>query len=374
MAESKEQTFWEFTLGFHESVSKGDPSRELGLAALKSISDILGADWMPDRRHPLRSKLMVSSQPNYEWVIHFVRRLSELSKISGYEHVLSHLRNWDTYASALSEMDIALRLKLAGHSPKFAFEKGQQRPDLVAEVGKQSVDIEITSLNQPYEDSAGFEALSIVNFTAIQHGCRAGGLWSRPPRPDEFEIVKAQANEAVTRATAGHKLVRLNIPGLLMCYIVPESLTSEIPQQWRGSFVMRTSTAKPKKDRIASKIQEKMAGQLSGPNPSVLVIYDRFSTPDETLQSFNEKELELVVGAFENLAGVILVYPFSAWDPPPPRREDKNGRTIVEYSLPDGESERCVIWRNIMVDHRSVIESIIDCLTSSPANLTKLFA
>jgi hypothetical protein len=137
---------------------------------------------------------------------------------------------------------------------------------------------------------------------------------------------------------------------------------------------MRTSTVKPKKDRIASKIQEKMTCQLSGPNPSVLIIYDRFSAPDEPLDSFNEKELELVVGAFANLAGVILVYPFSAWDPCPPRREDKDGRAFIEYSLPDGESERCVIWKNIMVDHRSVIEPIIDCLLSSSPNLTKLFA
>src|SRR5207245_8481839 len=248
----------------------GDPSRELGLVALKSISDIFGSDWMPDRRHPLRSKLMVSSQPNYEGVSHFVRKLSELAKVARCEHVLSHLHKWETYAYALSEMDIALRLRLAGHLPKFAFERSERRPDLIAEIGGQSVDIEVTSLSQPYEDSSGFEALSVVNFIAIQRGSRAGGLWSRPPRPNEFETIKAKANEAVTQSTAGHKLVRLNITGLLMCYIAPEDLTSEIPQQWRGSFVMRTSTVKPKKDRIASKIQEKMTGQLSGRNPSVL--------------------------------------------------------------------------------------------------------
>lgn len=373
-AEAFQQTFWEFTVRFHESASKGDPNRELGLVAIRSIRDMFGSDWTPDGRHPLRNKLSISSQDNYEWMIHFSQKLSELSKIPGYEHVLSHLRNSETYASALSETDIALRLRLAGHSPRFAFEISERRPDLVAEIRGQSVDIEITSINQPYEDTAGFEALSIANFIAIQRGCRAGGLWSRPPRPEEFEMVKVKVNEAVTQAMAEHTLIRLNIPGLLTCYVAPEDLTSEIPQQWRGSFVMRTAAVKPKKDRIASKIQEKMKGQLSGVTPSVLVIYDRFSTPDEMLEFFNEKELELVVGGFENLAGVILVYPFSAWDPPPPRREDKDGRVFIEYSLMDGESERCVIWKNIILDHRSVVEPIIDCLLSSPANLTKLFA
>ncbi len=89
---------------------------------------------------------------------------------------------------------------------------------------------------------------------------------------------------------------------------------------------------------------------------------------------FNEKEIELVVGAFKNLACVVLVCPFNSWDSFPPKRADKNGRSLVEYSLPDGECERCVIWKNIMADHQAVTESITNCVIDSPRNLTKLFA
>jgi hypothetical protein len=167
-------------------------------------------------------------------------------------------------------------------------------------------------------------------------------------------------------------MVRLNIPGLLNCYIEPEDLPSEIPALWRGSFVMRSPSPRPKKDRLAMKIEEKAKSQLSRSKPSILVVYDRFSSPDEIERFFDEKEVELVVGTFHNLEGVILVCPFNAWDSPPSRRVNKNGRTYVEYSLPDNEVERYVIWGNPMISNRSVLEHIIDSLTDFPSNLARL--
>ena len=137
---------------------------------------------------------------------------------------------------------------------------------------------------------------------------------------------------------------------------------------------MRTKSPLPKKDRLARTIKAKAKGQLFGQKPSILVVYDRFSSPDETQRFFDEKEIELVVGTFSNLAGVILVFPFNAWDSPPTKRVNKNGRSYVEYSLPDREVERCVIWGNPMVNQRSILEPIIKSLTDFPDNLTKLFA
>ena len=102
-------------------------------------------------------------------------------------------------------------------------------------------------------------------------------------------------------------------------------------------------------------------------------IYDRFSSPDEMERLFDEKELELTVGSFTNLARVIIVYPFSSWDARPMSRKDKEGRTYLEYPVANGELERCVIWKSIMVDHQSVIEPVINCLTNSSAHFVKLF-
>src|SRR5438093_12560603 len=161
---------------------------------------------------------------------------------------------------------------------------------------------------------------------AIQAGCVAGGLWSRVPRLKELDEVRKIALSRVSEAKIGHKMVELNVPGLLMCYIAPSDLSSEIPKMWLGSFVMRTKSQTPKTDRLAHTIEEKVKAQLSGSNPSVLVVYDRFSTPEGAQKMFNEKEIELVVGAFKNLACVVLVCPFNSWDSFHPMRADYNGR------------------------------------------------
>ncbi len=364
----------DYIIAFHERAGKGDPSGSPGLEAIHSLREIFGRDWEPDARHPLRSKLAISSEPSYQWLIHFVRKLREFSRISGHEPILVRLRNSDTFPSALSEMEFALKLKRSGHSCKYVPVENAPTPDLIAEMENQLVDIEITSLNLPYEDNVGMEALSIITMMTIQANCVSGGLYSRVPKLSELEQVRKRAEEQIAIAKSEHKMVDLNIPGLLVCYIAPNDLASAIPESWRGSFVMRTKSPTPKTDRLAHTIEEKVKGQLSGSNPSVLVVYDRFSTTEGAQKMFNEKEIELVVGAFKNLACVVLVCPFNSWDSFPPKRADKNGRSLVEYSLPDGECERCVIWKNIMADHQAVTESITNCVIDSPRNLTKLFA
>ena len=155
-------TYWEDIFRFHEKAHVGDPSGKWGLEAIRSIRDLIGADWQPDARHPLRSKLMISSEPNYMWLISFVQKLKKVSKILGSDHVLARFGSSDTYLGALGEMDFALKVTLSGHPCKFTFRRGEPSPDLVAEVAGQETDIEVTSLNQPYDDIAWTYAIDLV--------------------------------------------------------------------------------------------------------------------------------------------------------------------------------------------------------------------
>src|SRR3989442_15958224 len=109
----------DYIIAFHERAGKGDPSGSPGLEAIHSLREIFGRDWEPDPRHPLRSKLSISSEPSYQWLIHFVRKLSELPRIPVHEPVLARLRQSATFPSASSEMEFALKLSLNGHSCKF---------------------------------------------------------------------------------------------------------------------------------------------------------------------------------------------------------------------------------------------------------------
>ena len=93
-------------------------------------------------------------------------------------------------------------------------------------------------------------------------------------------------------------------------------------------------------------------------------------------------EIELSVGVFSNLAGVILVCPFmmvtslmtEEQRPAPTTKETRENRTLVEYLLPDGEAEICTIWRHPMGKHRAVIEHVVQCLEDFPRNLKSCYA
>jgi len=104
--------------------------------------------------------------------------------------VLARFRPSDQYLGALGEMDFALKVRLSGYPCKFAFQRGEPSADLVAEIAGQETDIEITSLNRPYEDLAGFSAFDSVMMPAINARCRSGGMWARVPKPREIEKVR----------------------------------------------------------------------------------------------------------------------------------------------------------------------------------------
>ena len=280
------------------------------------------------------------------------------------------------------ELDFGLKLRLAGIPCRYDFERGTPTPDIVAEIDGKEVDIEVTSLARPRDDTAGMEAMSAVITIAIQGKCIAGGIWAKFPSRMDLERIREKVRTAVNEAKTKRKLVEFNEPGVLSCIVCPEDMAAEVDQSsWKlGSFVMRTPSRLPKKDRLARTIEKKSKEQLSRDRPSILVVYDRFSSPDEARGFLNEKEIELSVGAFSNLAGVILVCPFMVTGltngqdlPSQSRTETKEARTLVEYALPDSEAEISTAWRHPMGKHSSTIERVLPCLEDFPRNLCSLY-
>ena len=381
--------YWERIVEIHETKGKDRPSGPAGLAAIQTIRRILGSRWQPGGfgtpyswPQQLESRLSVIYEPNYKWLIHFAKKLEALEGIPGYENVLGQLGIPDRYPSALMELDFGLKLKLAGIPCKYDFQRGTPTPDLVAEIDGKEVDIEVTSLARPTDDTAGMEAMSALISIAIQGKCVAGGIWAKAPSRPELERIKKKAHAAVNEAKTERKLVEFNEPGVLSCVVCPEDMPAQVQQPpWNlGSFVMRTMQRLPKKDRLARTIEKKGKEQLSRGRPSLLVVYDRFSNPDEARGFVNEKEIELSVGAFSNLAGVILLCPFMVTSlmaeeqrPAPTRKETKENRTLVEYMLPDGEAEICTVWRHPMGKHRALVDRVLQCLQDFTKDLNSLY-
>ncbi len=381
--------YWDRIVEIHKTTGINRPSGPAGLAAIQTIRRILGSTWRPavsgtpySWPQQLESRLSVIYEPNYKWLIHFAKKLEALEEMPGHQQVLEQFNDPDKYASVLMELDFGLKLKLAGIPFKYDFQRGTPTPDIVAEIDGKEVDIEVTSLARPRDDTAGMEAMSGLITIAIQGKCVAGGIWAKVPSPMELERIKKKVQASVDQANTDRKLVEFNEPGVLSCVVCPDDMVAQVDQSpWKlGSFVMRTPSRLPKKDRLARTIEKKAKEQLSRGRPSVLVVYDRFSSPDEARDFLNEKEIELSIGAFSNLAGVILVCPFMVTGlingqeaPSKSRKETKEARTLVEYTLPDNEAEISTVWRHPMGKHRSMIEYVLQCLEEYPRNLDSLY-
>jgi len=127
------------------------------------------------------------------------------------------------------------------------------------------------------------------------------------------------------------------------------------------------------KDRLARKVEDKARHQLHGKH-GLLVVYDRLSTPDQMKQWFDEREIELVIGTFKNLAGVILVFSSARIiEPPSDSHETREGRVFIQHRLPDGAWEAAVAWGNIMANHKTILGAVIGSIMEFPVNLKRLF-
>ncbi len=373
MAEPSSVDFWDYTVKFQEKANRDLRNGKAGLVALAKIHDLLGPYWNETKqRHALRNHLQLASQLNNDWLAQFAGQLEELRRIPGSRKVLTRLGSSETYAAASGELDFALKLRLRNYHVEFVPTSQETTPDLSVRLGEKIVGVEITSLNTPSEDSLSVDAFSAVLGPTFNHGTVAGGILGHVPTLKEITKLKEAVEQASKTAVQDHRMMKVNVPGLLMCFVAPSDLRGEIPQMWRGSFVMNTRTPKPKKDRLARTIEEKAKSQLLNWEPGLLVVYDRFSSPEEMEWFFDERDIGLLVGTFPNLAGVILIHPFSSFDKMEPRLKESEGRTLVEYSLPVSGAERCVIWANPMTDHETIIRSIIECLKNFPTNLGAL--
>src|SRR6266705_6205527 len=181
---------WNEILDFHSKAANHRPSGKAGLKAINQIREILGEAFLPTGQHPLTQHLRMAYEPNYRWLIHYAQELEELTRIPGNKAVLQRLGASGTYQSAQVEMDFALKLRLAGCPCRFVLRSTDPTPDLLADIDGQDLEIEITSLNEPYEDRMSVDAMGTLLMVMSQFDCVGGGVWSRVPTLKELQLIK----------------------------------------------------------------------------------------------------------------------------------------------------------------------------------------
>ncbi|HZY93360.1 MAG TPA: hypothetical protein VFE98_00675 [Candidatus Bathyarchaeia archaeon] len=366
---------WDFIENFQTRANRPpSPIGTGGLKALTRIRTILEPHWVasPSRPHPLRNKFHVAYEFNYVWFTHFARKLEEMIKIPGHENALARLGVPEQFSHAWFELEMALRLRLSKFSCIFVKQQSSATPDLRFDNAGRSVDLEVSSLNQPEQDAIAMQILDAVY--PFQPGLVAGGLFS-PQRykGDVVEWFRSKTADAVRRAIQTNQMVEVNEPERLQYYVAPEAQAHLIPEKYRGHFALATSTPKSKKDRVIEKIDSKMKDQLSNSGASALVMYDTFSTPDDVKDLVENYDVPVKIGTYKNLACVALVTPIPPHETVAIRKRQRDGTTYIEQRLPEREAEKCIIWENPIRNHSRTVESLVGCFTEYPESLRILF-
>jgi hypothetical protein len=132
------------------------------------------------------------------------------------------------------------------------------------------------------------------------------------------------------------------------------------------------STPRPTKDKIVKIVGRKTTNQLASEESSVLIVYDMFSSAEQIRELANNHDIVVKVETIPNLAAVVFIHKPLRSEKLEPRVDSGWGTTVIEHSLPNSESESCVIWESSDDKHAEVISALRTCLIDFPARLRSL--
>jgi hypothetical protein len=369
-----EQSSWDFAEKLHREVHQQFPSGKLGLEAFLKIRNILEPFCDFKGNHPLRGRFLVVSEPSYQWLRHFARKLNGFVQIPGHSSVLVNMGKEKSFLGAWSEFDFATRMTISGNACSFVRTGSSATPDMQVELTGKNVMVEITSMNRPEEEMRWVSVTSAVVTQVFQRGCIGGGVFGKVPNDTQLTEITEKLATAVNEAKEEDRMAKVVIPGLFRYYVAPKAKVSELPQQWRGHLAMWTSTPIAQKDKLAQIVRRKVSTQLSEPQIGALVVYDYFSGAAVIAELFRSPDIGLVIGPFPNLACVILIHSFGAYNlnkPKNGKRQDAEGATHFERPLPDGEAEEVIVWSNPMDGQEDIVQALLRQTMEFPQTLSR---
>ena len=365
--------FWDWVEKFQGSHTDLSPNREAGVSGLKVMRKILEPHWVISNvTHPLANRFPVAYDPNYVWFSSFAKMLVECQRIPGSQDVISKLGIPEKYFSASFELDFALKVRLYKIPCQFVAQALDPTPDLRLEIGGSVCHAEVTSLNPSEQSDIELQAFHWLTVGMMPYHCVCGGALYSVRNLDDLEKVKVTVEGAIKEAVETRQLVRRNIPGLLTYYVVREEQSELMPAKWLGHFESGSSTPRPTKDKIVKKIGRKATNQLALGESSVLIVYDMFSSTEQIHELANNHDIVVKVETIPNLAAVVLIHKPLRSENLEPRVDSGWGTTIIEHSLPNSESESCVVWESSGDKHAEVINALRTCLVDFPARLRSM--
>ncbi len=374
--------YWDWATRSHERMSKDFPNGSEGFKAvcfLRSFFEHIGCEGLP-QNHPLHNRLGIGMVPNYSWLVQYTRKLLTASHLPGFEQIARRFGDPRQYLAVNSEMEVALKLHLEGMNVSFVpTTSSQHTPDLVVNIGGETIRVEITTLNPPDEEALVQALVDRVMMISFLENVEAGGFVSRVPSPKILEDVLNRIKEAIDEAKASHKVQKFNDEGVATIYLAPHDMVEQIPEDSKHTFRYNQPPHRSIEEQINRKIGEKNKQLRDYNEPGILFLYTQMIGRQEISKLFEQSmdDVEVALASYSKLLGLVLTVPHlgiqvaSAVEVEDLKKQTKNGKMFLESEAGVYQYESSLIWKNLHAD-KSFPKEVQSALMNYSSNLPKL--
>ena len=294
------------------------------LQSVQTLRKNLGEDWpatSKDSNHEILWLLRtISGAVSDSLLIIWGDFMSAVEDVKGFEDVMDRIKNPNSFASSIAEMEMAGRLAKPGRCIEFEASAGEKKPDILYQDEKSRFFVEVKTLG-----TAVKTAKATNTATGILAACRpifpTGMIFKSLSKPHLDEIAGI-LSQKVKHAISHRIGVEVDIKDVLKIYLVPDKLPKRVKMYKEWLDMQENAGVMPKgggglhgppdnarqEHRVKTRINKvAREHQIPSEYTGVLVITGHFLFWDVSdVEKFVDSIIEDVYEQ-DNIAAVVLV-------------------------------------------------------------------
>jgi hypothetical protein len=286
-----------------------------GLCHIKRIFGEGFLETVVEEHHPILGYFRNFAPWTRFWLKEFGDMLSTLEESSGFERIRRKLASKENFSSAISELEIAYRFKIAGFSVELYPKCGRYECDLKAQKPSKEVYVEVSNIGPSEEERKTSYTLNELTKSYIfdPEVQIAGKIYKRLSHPRIAEI-KREINSYVKEAKKKQECFEVSHPGIVDIIVCPRSLSARA-HKWLKQKGIRSSFEGPSCDvdeiRRVRKTFRDENRQLPKNKPGLIAIFHDNIIIEGDAESYRELSYEIEEEIYEhsNLVDGVLIFP-----------------------------------------------------------------
>ena len=286
------------------------------LDGMKQLRTTMGSEWLKDAvemGHPILITLANQAPCARYQLADLGKKLTTLSDVPNFDRLKQMLANKELFSSAIAEVEIAARMKMAGFSTKLYPRADSKESDIRVNVDGQDYFIEITVMRAPHEERKAhrtFDDLG-MSFLMDSRASIAGKIYKTLSRPS-IRRLQEKIRKSIDIAVKEKRCIEIYEPRVIDYFICPNDKQDEIQEWIKKKRLTGTIVGPPvyvdEPRRIRQTFVQKYR-QLPKNEPGLIVIYGHnlfLGLREKSFRNLSEL-LEETIYELDRLIGGVIV-------------------------------------------------------------------